>query len=146
MKLLAAKQRPVELGLILIAADYNQLGPFVGDVDDRSLAQVFATWPGAVTWLLPKNPATPSWLTGHHDTIAVRVTAHPIAAMLCRYCNSPLVSTSANITGRSAACTPLQVRKQLAPAVDLIIHGDVPDCGHPSEIRDAASGRIVRPG
>ena len=31
-------------------------------------------------WLLPARAGAPSWLTGRHPTLAVRVTAHPLAS------------------------------------------------------------------
>lgn len=50
-KLLELKQRPVEKGLILIAASYEQLLPYIDEsqLTDEQLATVKATWPGPVT-------------------------------------------------------------------------------------------------
>lgn len=51
------------------------------------------------TWLLPARPDTPTWLTGAHETIAVRIPDHPVARALCTawsgYGGGALVSTSA---------------------------------------------------
>ena len=69
MALLALKQRPVEKGLILIAADYTQLEPYIADRELTVLQRerMFASWPGPVTYVVPASPHTPRWLTGRFD-------------------------------------------------------------------------------
>ena len=79
-RLLAIKRRDVSKGLILIAADAAQLAPFVEELPAARMAEIRASWPGPHTWLLPARAITPRWLTGRFDTLAVRVTAHPLAA------------------------------------------------------------------
>jgi len=145
LRLLAIKRRPVAKGLILIAADLGQLEPFIEPLDPAAQAKLAATWPGPVTWLAPARLA-PVWLRGDHDTLAVRVTAHPVAAALCRRWGGPLVSTSANIGGRPSARTGLAVRRRLGQWVDQVAPGAVGGAGRPTEIRDLATGRVIRAG
>ncbi len=146
LRVLALKGRPREKGLILIAARYEQLRRFVVEPDAEVMARLRAEWPGPTTWLLPARPDVPSWLTGGHASIAVRVTAHPQAAALCTRFGAALVSTSANPAGRPAARTMLDVRRYFGEGVDFILPGAVTDPGAgPTEIRDALSNRIVRP-
>ena len=143
-RLLAIKQRPENKGLILIAADFVQLEPFVELLDPARMAEIRHTWPGPVTWLLPARAETPAWLTGEHETLAVRVTAHPLAIDLCRAAGRALVSTSANLSGRLPARTPLQVRLRVGPSVDCILVGSCGDRKRPSTIRDGRTGRPIR--
>lgn len=145
LDLLSLKSRPVHKGLILIAADFAQLRPFVEEVAAVRMAEVLASWPGPHTWLLPARARTPEWLTGEHPTLAVRVTAHPVARALCRLAG-PLVSTSANPAGRQPARDPLTVRRYFAGALDQVVTGPVDRTRAPSAIRDAASGRLLRAG
>ena len=144
-RLLAIKGRAVEKGVILVAADFDQLRPFVGELDSERMVEVLASWPGPVTWLLPVAPQVPDWLTGGRDTLAVRVTAHRQTAALCRAAGMPLVSTSANQSGRPAARSALQVRLH-CPGADLILPGATDKRARPSEIRDARSGKLLRAG
>lgn len=144
-RLLALKGRARHKGVILIAASVAQLRPFVAELDEAQWRRVTADWPGPVTWVLPAAPATPAWLTGGRDTIAVRVTAHPLAAALCRAAGMPLVSTSANVSGRPPARSSLQVRLR-CPGVDMILSGATGGLARPTEIRDLASGRQLRAG
>src|SRR6218665_315978 len=57
MRLLAIKQRPVDKGLILIAADLAQLQPLLDlpAMPETRLAEVLASWPGPHTWVLPAS-------------------------------------------------------------------------------------------
>ena len=144
-RLLALKDRPVDKGLILVAADLDQLRPFLLPLSADDEATVLATWPGPVTWLIPARAETPRWLRGRHDTLAVRVTDHPVTAALCRQLGHPLVSTSANRSGQPPARSPLAVRRSFGKAIDLILSAPLGNRQRPTIIRDLASGRIVRP-
>ncbi|MEJ2553738.1 MAG: Sua5/YciO/YrdC/YwlC family protein [Gammaproteobacteria bacterium] len=143
LRLLMLKHRPWQKGLILIAADYEQLAPFV-TATPALLKRVRATWPGPVTWLLPARDGTPPWLCGIHRSLAVRVTAHPVAAALCRRFGGALVSTSANLSGRPAARRQLQVRRYFGAGLDYIVPGPLGPQQGATEIRDAISGSVIR--
>ncbi len=146
MRLLAIKQRPVDKGLILIAADLAQLQPLLDlpAMPETRLAEVLASWPGPHTWVLPASATAPRWITGTHPGIAVRVSAHPTVVALCRAFGGPLVSTSANLAGAPAAF----LREQLDPAVLALVggatEGETGGLDQPTPIRDALSGHSFR--
>lgn len=143
-RLLALKARPEHKGLILIAADWAQLEPYVRGLGQTAMAAIHATWPGAVTWLLPARRETPRWLTGEHQTLAVRVTAHPLAAALCRQWGGALVSTSANRASQPPARTALGVRRALGTGIDYLLVGPCGGNARPSSIRDGRTGAVLR--
>jgi len=143
--LLAIKQRPVDKGLILIAADISQLTPFITPLTAEAKAQLAKTWPGPHTWLLPAHANTPRWIRGQHNTIAVRVTAHPIAAALCRTAGHALISTSANPAGKAPAISALRVRHYFPTVLDNILHGALGTETGPTPIRDLMTQKLVRP-
>jgi L-threonylcarbamoyladenylate synthase len=143
-RLLRLKNRPVEKGLILISDSFERLTPFLQPLSSDRNRILRESWPGPTTWLVPAASTTPYWLTGQHATLAVRVTDHPLAAALCRVAGTPLVSTSANLSGRPPARTPLQVRMRCGGDVDLLIHGLTGTLDRPTVIRDAVSGSVIR--
>jgi L-threonylcarbamoyladenylate synthase len=143
-RLLAIKGRDVSKGVILIADSFERLSPFVGDISATRLSQVQRHWPGPFTWLLPAAPWVPYWLTGSHTTLAMRVTAHPIASALCQAAGMPLVSTSANLSGRPPARTPLQAQIRCGREIDMVLHGATGGLTRPTRIQDALSGAIIR--
>lgn len=145
LRLLAIKCRPMHKGLILIASAPAVVFPLLLPQPEETLAPVLASWPGPSTWILPAAPTVPEWITGGGEGVAVRVTAHPLAAALCRAFGAPLVSTSANKSGRPAARSALGVRRAFGDRVDYVLAGAI-GCAGPSQIRDARDGRLVRAG
>lgn len=144
LRLLELKQRPMDKGLILIASSIEQLEPYLLPLDAALEAKVRAEWPGPVTWLLPCRDETPRWIRGEHSTLAVRVTAHPVAAALCEGFGGAIISTSANISTRPPARNALTVQRVFGGSIDHIVHAPLGGRSKPTEIRDASSGRIVR--
>lgn len=147
-KLLALKQRPADKGLILIAAEERQLYPYLDlqQISEATWQRVRASWPGHVTWLLPVASTVSTLLRGVHSTLAVRVTTHAQVQTLCTAFGGPLVSTSANLAGQSPARTVQEVIQQFDDQLDAVLAGDTGGADKPSEIRDALTGRILRPG
>lgn len=145
--LLALKQRPWQKGLILIAANYEQLKPYVDDaaLTDSQRETIFSVWPGPVTWVIPTRPETPRWLTGSFDSLAVRVTDHPLVQQLCSQYGKPLVSTSANLSGQEPCRTTEEVKIQFGSSLPVLA-GLVGGRLNPSEIRDALTGKQFRQG
>lgn len=147
MRLLALKQREVDKGLILIAADEAQLAPFI-DMSLLAEAQrsgVRASWPGPHTWIVPASAAAPGWITGMHRGIAVRVSSHPTVIALCNAFGGALVSTSANRAGRPAPSTRDALEDIIVAGVDAVTSGDTGGLHRPTAIRDARSGDTLRP-
>jgi len=146
LRILELKHRPMEKGLILIASRVKQLMPYV-DLDQlpaTTRETILTSWPGPVTWLLPVKPDTPAWLTGDHTTLAVRVTAHPVAAALCEQLGHALVSTSANHAGQPPARHRTQAKNLFGRQLDYILAGQCGPQTRPTEIRDALTNQVVR--
>jgi len=143
-RLLRLKGRPQHKGLILIASSLRQLMPYMAPVDKAQRQQLQASWPGPCTWLVPATKNCPPWLTGDHDTIAVRVTAHRTAARLCRDAGMALVSTSANHSGCKPARTARECCKLFGTEVKIIC-GRIGRQRKPSTIQDLETGQVIRP-
>jgi len=147
-KLLALKQRPVEKGLILIAANYQQLLPYIDEsqLSEAQLSRVKSTWPGPVTWIMPASDKVSAHVSGQFDSIAVRVTDHPLVQKLCLAFAKPITSTSANLTGLAPCMTTEEVRQQLGDRLVAILAGETGGRDKPSEIRDAKTLQLIRQG
>ena len=144
MRLLQLKTRPMEKGLILVAATLEQLEAYIVIPSKEIRVKISATWPGPVTWVLPAKPWVPPTLTGIHHTLAVRVSAHPVVQALCREIDQPLVSTSANLESAPPARSALAVQRIFGQNIDFILHGRVNPLANPTEIRDALTDKILR--
>ncbi|MGH9845920.1 MAG: Sua5/YciO/YrdC/YwlC family protein [Blastocatellia bacterium] len=143
-RLLQLKQRPAHKGLILIGGDFGQLLPYIDATDIPNLHKILKTWPGPVTWLIKARPSVPFWLRGDHDSIAVRVTAHAIAARLCKEFGKPLVSTSANPSNDAPARSAFKTRLYFGQKDVFIVKGKVGGLGKPTAIFDARTLKRAR--
>lgn len=145
-RLIALKGRGSEKGLIVIAADPEQLEGLVEwPSSSKACDEILATWPGPVTWVMPASPTLPPLLTGGRNTIAVRVTHHQPVIDLCQSVGLPLVSTSANRSGHPACRSGWRVKRVFGDRLDWFLPGPLGGQKGPSEIREAGSGRILRP-
>lgn len=143
-RLFELKQRPRDLGVLLIAARFEQFLDWIGDVPDAALARARATWPGPHTWVLPRSMRVPAWISGGHPGIALRVTAHPVAAALCDAWGGPLVSTSANRHAQPSALSRATLQAEFGDMLNAIVDGELGGLERPTPIRDAITGNVVR--
>ncbi len=144
-RLLSLKGRAAEKGLILVAADLAQLLPFLAPLNSAQLSRLQASTSHPVSWVAPAGEATSELLTGGRPSIAVRVSTHPGVVELCRAFAGPVVSTSANPSGRPPARDLLRARCYFGDRVDYYLAGDIGDAPGPSEIRDLCSNAVIRP-
>lgn len=145
MQLLQLKNRPVEKGLILVAASIAQVLPLLAaGLEDNQLVQLVSQTEKPVTWLVPFKPdVVPKWITGEHSRLAIRISEHPLVKALCQYTNGPIISTSANPTGSPAATHISQIRQYFGAAL-IICEGKIGTSTQPSMIKDLLTAAVIR--
>lgn len=143
-QLLQIKQRSQDKGLILIASSFDQLRPFLAPDVTPTPDQMLAA---PVTWIFPAHKNTSSLLTGAHETLAVRVSRHPLVQAICSTLNHPLTSTSANLSGQPPCTSISEIIEQFMhhqPSISAVLDGPTGGQLNPTEIRDSRSGKILR--
>lgn len=143
-RILELKARPESAGLILIADEFSRFAEFIGEVAAADVERAVKTWPGPVTWLFPRSVQAPGWICGEHESIALRVTDHPVCRNLCSASGGAIVSTSANRSGEPPARSKDEVEAALGVGIDGIVEGELGGRDRPSEIRDLRSGEVLR--
>ena len=143
--LMRLKQRDPAKGVIVVAASIDQLQPWLFGLPLELHAPLVASWPGPNTWLVPDNGRSHALVRGAHQSVALRVTAHPVMQALCNAFGGPVVSTSANRAGEPPAMTAEEVSALFGDGLGAVIHGELGDNPRPSTIRDLASGQVLRP-
>jgi L-threonylcarbamoyladenylate synthase len=143
-KLLRMKQRSVAKGLILVAADEAQIEGLLASLSPAQRSKLSLSWPGPSTWLVPHNNLLPPWIHGDFDSVAVRVSAHPVVSALCRAWGGPLVSSSANRSGCRAAQARFQVQRYFGEQLAAVLPGNIDASLRPSVIRHAITDEVVR--
>jgi L-threonylcarbamoyladenylate synthase len=143
-RVLAIKWRSWRKGLLLIGSDLAQLERFVVLPCEPRRSEILASWPGPVTWVLAARPRVPPWLSGGRDTVAVRLTDHPLARNLCAAAGHALVSTSANVSRRPPLRDLRVLRRELGRDVDYVLAGGLGGLANPTVIKDGRTGKVLR--
>ncbi|MFA5854652.1 MAG: L-threonylcarbamoyladenylate synthase [Patescibacteria group bacterium] len=141
-KIFSIKNRDASKSLPLIAASITMARKFaVLDRYASMLADAF--WPGPLTLVAPRVPGTKG--TGE---IALRVSPAPWAKALSLAIGKPIVSTSANLSGRKTRYDVASVLRDLGSLPDMVLDAGVLKAAPPSTIVRAQGGfvEILREG
>jgi L-threonylcarbamoyladenylate synthase len=122
-RVFAVKSRPQSMALPLLVANTAQISEVAERVPPVAWRLIERFLPGALTIVLPRSEAVPPIVTGGGGTVAVRIPAHPIPIALIEGLGTPIIGTSANLSGRPSPLTAEEVHSQLGNKVDLIIDG-----------------------
>ena len=106
----------------------------------RKLMEKF--WPGPLTIIFLKREIVPDIVTAGLETVAVRMSAHPIFREVVRKLNRPLAAPSANRFGRISPTTAQHVCDELSGRIPLIVDGGATEHGIESTIVQVENGMI----
>ena len=142
------KQRPRSMGLPLLLSEKAQISEVAEHVLPVVWLLVDRFLPGALTIVLPKYDSVPDIVTGGGETVAIRIPAHPVPISLIKGIGSPIVGTSANVSGRPSSLTADEVYSQFGDEIDLVIDGGRCFGGKESTIVDVTGEvpRVLREG
>lgn len=140
------KERSLEKGFILLASSWKQVASLTKPIEPKVLAHVFQSWPGPFTWVFPASSKVPSWILGKHPTIAIRLTDHLIAKLLCHRFGGPIVSTSANRVWEHPIRNVRMLHIVFGNQINMILEGPLGPSHCPTEIRDVITGEVLRAG
>jgi len=119
----AVKERPRNMALPLLLADTSQITQVAYPVPPIAWLLIESFLPGALSIVLPRSNSVPDIITGGGATVAVRIPAHPVPVALAKGLGTPIVGTSANLSGKPSALTADEVNSQFGNKIDLIIDG-----------------------
>ncbi len=136
------KQRPLNKQFILLAADIRQLASLI-NIDAAQQQKILqATQP--TSWVVPAAKRAPRWLVDRHNTLTIRITAQKDVKRLCHTLGHAIISTSANLSGKTPAKNSLQLHKHFHFQVDKIIVADRPLNARPSKIIRLCDNYVIR--
>jgi len=142
------KKRSPDKGFIIIAADPLQVRDIATNISEAAERLMENFWPGPLTLVFKASPGLLT--TGFHNTktIAVRIPDCAICLALLKRCGFPIISTSANLSGQTAATTPQEVITLFNDQLDLIIDGGTTPGNIPSTVVDVTKSpaKILREG
>ena len=142
-KIQRLKKRTENKLFLLLAFSRSQLEDFAGTLTGIQcrLADIF--WPGHLTMVIKPAKKMPDYLTDLSGGVAFRVTSNPVAALLARDFGSPIISTSANVTGQSPIVTFEEAWKIFRDSTDIVLETTECLSGIPSTVIDLTSEHLT---
>ena len=144
-KIFEAKQRP-RFDPLIVHLPNREWVEKIADLPEHGrqliskLADTF--WPGPFTIVLPKRGTVPEIVTAGLDTVAMRISAHPVFAEIVHVFGKPLAAPSANRFGRVSPTTAQHVLEELDKRIPLIIDGGPTQHGLESTIATVRANSI----
>ena len=139
-KIFAVKDRPSFDPLIIHVGSYEQVDEVADIADDLRVVVdklMKAHWPGPLTLVLPKKSGVPDIVTSGLDTVAVRMSGHPIMKAIVRKLGNPIAAPSANKFGRISPTSAGAVIKELGGLIPMVVDGGA--------CREGIESTIVKP-
>lgn len=134
LKIFEAKERPFFDPLIVHLPGLEWLDRVTRDRDPLVEKLAAAFWPGPITFVLPRREIVPDVVTSGLDTVAVRMSAHPLFREVAAQFGKPLAAPSANRFGRISPTAAAHVVAELGGRIPLVLDGGPTDFGVESTI------------
>ena len=111
-------------------------------IDYRKEEILRSVWPGAVSVVLYKRRIITSPVSAGTRTVALRIPDDEFCIKLIKVFNSPITSTSANLSGENPMTDPIKIQRKFAKEAykpDLLIDAGVLKSRQPSTVLDLTS-------
>ena len=118
-----AKGREPHRSLPILVGDLIMAEELASELSNRFFILARRFWPGTLTIIVPASAKVPLKLTGNTGRLALRQSCSKVANQLIAVLNQPLISTSANISGRPTCRSGIDVFGMMDGRVDLVIDG-----------------------
>lgn len=121
-RIFEAKERPlsdpliVHLPTIAWLDRLAEASPVASDLAARF-------WPGPLTLVLPRKDIVPDIVTAGQETVAVRMSAHPVFQAVLQAYGKPVAAPSANRFGRISPTSAKDVVAELGDRIRLVLDG-----------------------
>lgn len=157
-RIYAAKGRPADHPLIVHVVSATALDQWAASVPDYARALADAFWPGPMTLVVKRSDRAGDFITGGQDSVAVRVSSHPLMdetlRALIELTNDSAIgiaAPSANRFGKVSPTSAQHVLDEFADIIgddDLILDGGESTVGVESTIIDCTdeTPRLLRAG
>jgi L-threonylcarbamoyladenylate synthase len=132
-RLFEVKERPAEKGLILFVEGPDDAAPWLAGVPDALRALAARFWPGPLTIVAAASPALPPEVSTT-GTVALRQPDHAVPRAVARALGRPLVTTSANLSGRPSLVLAADVARELEGRIPLVLDAGPAPGGRPSTV------------
>ena len=138
------KHREPGKGLILLGHTLALFEDYIETLTEAGQNKILAT-SQPTSWIVNAKDSLPDWLTNEQGTVAIRITQHPVVTELCQQLGHPIISTSANPSGKKTCRNALEAHKYFHDKVDAILIDDRHLSGYASTIKVLENFSTIRP-
>lgn len=135
-KIYQIKGRLFTSPLSVIVGNMNDAFSLLQDIPPSGHRLMEKFWPGPLTLVFTASPKVLPRLTAHTGKIGVRISSHPLAAMIAATLARPITATSANITGAKESVSADEVIQNFGNSLDAVIDAGPTSGGKGSTILD----------
>jgi L-threonylcarbamoyladenylate synthase len=140
-RLSALKLRSSSKNYIILSPNIEWVTKLSVDLNEDDLNQY---WPGHTTLLLRPSKLCPIELISDMERIAIRVSAHKPIQMLLNILQKPILSTSANISGKEQI-NDIEAIQEIFDFDDVALYTEqLGNKMKPSKIIDYVTGKVIR--
>ena len=115
------KNRPLDMPLPLLVSDISWIERLTSSISEAARKLIESFMPGALTLVMKKSDSVRDIVSGGKETIALRIPGHPVTIALIKGIKSPLIGTSANLSGNTSVLTADEVRSEIGEEIDYIL-------------------------
>jgi len=124
-RVFAAKGREGKRSLPLLVPDLIVAGELAKDLSVRFFLLARHFWPGPLTLIVEAGGKVPLKVTGNTGRLGLRQSKSAVANDLLEQLGQPLISTSANLSGKPTGRSGIEVFAQMDGSVDLVLDGGI---------------------
>jgi L-threonylcarbamoyladenylate synthase len=136
------KQRPETNPMLVLVRNRAMLRELVDEIPSKAIELMDCFWPGPLTIVFHAREKVSSSLTAGSGKIGVRMPGSRFCLKLLDESQIPLVSTSANISGKKASSSIHSLKRMFADKVDSIIDAGSLASSLPSTVVDVSSRKV----
>jgi L-threonylcarbamoyladenylate synthase len=137
-RIFTTKNRPVNHPVIVHISEQKHMHAWATHIPEYAMDLATAFWPGPVTLVLKRLPRAGDFLTGGQDTIALRVSSHPLfQEVLMELANAkldPAAGIAAPSANRFGGVSPTTLAHAVEELGDYLNDEDVALNGQPSSV------------
>lgn len=96
------------------------------------------------TFVVKRKSDIPDIVTGGMGSVGIRIIDHPVPRQIIQHSGLPIITTSANMSGKRAPVNVGEIDNKIKNSVDIILDAGRCKIGIPSKVIDLSTGRILR--
>lgn len=120
-KVYDCKNRNKCKALILIVDSIDMLQDYTQNISRLEKEIIEKYFPGKLTILLHKNSKVSDEITGGSDLVGIRIPDNNDLIEIIKMVGNPLISTSANISGKKTIISPKEIEPELLKHISYIV-------------------------